>query len=156
RARSRVFETVHYLRQLRQRLTPHNSIAESLPLVEMVKAETVRRQRPVRNASVHTVIAAIEDAIYGLGTSPIAEGIEDFEGLAFEVLEVFRDFVERAFGRDGRFAGFQQRSTGLLVGAGLANEGAPGAVAISAGTGFGKTEAFVLPLLYYATLARVA
>jgi hypothetical protein len=156
RARSRVFETVHYLRQLRQRLMSHNSIDESPPLVEMVKAETVRRQRPVRDVGIDDVIAAIEDVLYAERTLPIAEGIEDFEGLALEVLEVFRDFLIRAFGRDARFAGFQHRATGLLVGAGLANEGTPGAVAITAGTGFGKTEAFVLPLIYYAALARVA
>src|SRR5579864_5754501 len=45
RARSRVFETVHYLRQLRQRLHSHSAISESAPLVEMVKVETIRRQQ---------------------------------------------------------------------------------------------------------------
>src|SRR5262249_21178919 len=52
-------------------------------------------------------------------------------------------------------SGFQARATEQLIRAALRKEDAWAGLAIAAGTGFGKTEAFAFPILYYAVLMRI-
>jgi hypothetical protein len=155
RMRSRTYENIHYLRHLRQRLDPTMPIDSAAGLVEMVKAETVQRQRPERNYTVDDLCDVITEAIYADGTPPIGDGIENFTEIALDTLELFRSFLARIFPGESRFSGFQVRSTDQLIRAVLRKEGACGGLAIAAGTGFGKTEAFAFPILYNAVLTKV-
>lgn len=155
RARSRAFETVHYLRQLRQRTRKYPGITDSPRLIEMVKAEPKRRARPIRTHNIAELHENIDDALAGIEEATLSEamGIVDFPELVDWALEIFDDFLVRAF-RDGTlFAGFQIRATEKVLSAVCANK--PGGIAIAAGTGFGKTEAFLLPILYYCILSKV-
>ena len=155
RVRTRTFETVHYLRNLRQRLDGKSAIADAPGLVEMVKAETVRRQRPQRMASLDALCDAVSDAMYADGIPPLAEHIENFDRIASIALDIFRSAVTKVLSANSTFSGFQVRATRELLRAILGKEEAWAGVAIAAGTGFGKTEAFAFPAIYYSIVARV-
>jgi hypothetical protein len=156
RARSRAFETVHYLRQLRQRTRKYPGITDAPRLIEMVKAEPKRRARPTRTHNIAELHKYVDDALVSIEEATLSEimGSVDFPELIDWALEVFDDFLVRAFHGSVLFAGFQIRSTEKILSAACANKSS--GIAIAAGTGFGKTEAFLLPILFYCILAKVA
>jgi len=163
RARSRAFEVVHYLRNLRQRTPQQDRRGERPRLVEMMKVEVQPRQRPVRDRTIDELLAAA-DAVAEL---PPLEPFEAFPlGAAVTPLrEAFGEFLSRAFAVDARFARFQVAAFEALLAAAVSSErpttpadagdaAMPEAHVIAAGTGFGKTEAFLFPLLYYAAFNK--
>ena len=157
RARSRAFETVHYLRHLRQRTRKFPAPNQAPRLIEQIKAETKLRSRPDRRHSVSDLREAIENALINVNESPLATiaGDLDLVELADWTLEVFEDFVNRLFPGAPEFAGFQIRASEQILSCAFAAEAPPAGVVVAAGTGFGKTEAFVLPILFYTVLAKI-
>src|SRR5262249_35279318 len=88
-----------------------------------------------------------------------AEGL--LKSGAFDVVRrvvdrAFNAFLVRAFGAEARFAAFQAESFKRLLEQALSSETDPPGNVIAAGTGFGKTEAFLFPILYYAACRLVA
>jgi hypothetical protein len=153
RVRSRFFETVHYLRHLRQRTQKYPRLEEAPGLVEMIKAEVAERERPVRESSHNDLLAAINEALEELregSALPLDVGLAE---VAEWSAAVFADFLASAFG--GReFAEFQVSATIAILRAAFATESSARGVSVAAGTGFGKTEAFLLPILLHALIYK--
>jgi len=157
RARGRVFEVAHYLRHLRQR-TPRGEQEGSRPeLVEMLKVEVEPRVRPVRSRmSPSDFVATTRDLEYLDDPLPCDEDFQ-LSGCYERIARLFTSFLSRAF-EDFAPAQFQTVAFRELLRAAYSGEmaeDAPGFV-IAAGTGFGKTEAFLFPLLFHAVYSKIA
>ena len=157
RARSRAFEIVHYLRHLRQRTHRGEKRGIAPPLVDMIKVEVTKRQRPHRSETIEDMFDV--DALDEIDDGEAGEILRLEEGEYFEVEEfvnnAFERFLQKAFTNDGVFPRFQRRAFRQLIRDGLSNEVPRGRV-IAAGTGFGKTEAFLLPILYFSCCRWIA
>jgi hypothetical protein len=148
RARSRAFEIVHYLSNLRQRTHAGERDGVQPRLVEMVKVEAVPRQRPIRDQTIAD-LAARAEAVLELEPKPELEALLPIE-VAEPLSQAFRQMLLKSFGPEAAFAPFQARSLESLLTAALTTDRSADAFVIAAGTGFGKTEAFLFPILYYA------
>ncbi|RKG75857.1 DEAD/DEAH box helicase [Corallococcus exercitus] len=153
RARSRALEVAHYLRHLRQRTHLNEQSGFRPRLVEMMKVEVRKRERPVRTRTLEHLQEALSELEYEqtaghLEALPPLEQLEDLK-------EAFQTFLQQAFPKP-LFADFQVRAFKQLVTeAFLEPDDEAKAVVIAAGTGFGKTEAFLLPILFYSAYARL-
>jgi hypothetical protein len=150
RARSRFFETVHYIRNLRQRTAKGEREGIRPRLVEMLKVEVRKRERPVRDFGLSSFMEGTGDLPYD-ADNPLFDELP-ISSVYDELQEDFEEFLQRAFRRP-EFSKFQAGAFKQLLDAAFSSS-PPGAFVIAAGTGFGKTEAFLLPLLYYSTYTR--
>lgn len=155
RVRSRFFETVHYIRNLRQRTNKHSQIDDAPELVEMIKAEAVKRERPIRSLNHDAMLEGVRDVIARLqGTPPPPwAGDVNLDDIAQWALNVFENFLGKAFA-GFQFAQFQADATREILNAAFFDDNPAGGLAVAAGTGFGKTEAFLLPLLFHALVYK--
>lgn len=153
RARSRALEVAHYLRHLRQRTLASEQSGFRPRLVEMMKVEVRKRERPVRTRTLDHLQEALSELEYEQ-TAEHLEALPPLKKLE-ELKEAFQAFLQRAFPSPS-FADFQVRAFKQLVTeAFLEPDDESKAVVIAAGTGFGKTEAFLLPILFYSAYARL-
>jgi hypothetical protein len=152
RIRSRVFEIIHYLSNLRQRLNNKDSIDNSPRLVEMLKVEFKRRTRPKRDEDAQSVIGErISDLIMN----------EDSENAYTELLydsdsaliSIFKRFLDKI--GFNKLAKFQLNSFFSLMSAAISDKPIYKSFIITAGTGFGKTEAFLFPILFFSTVRKI-
>ena len=154
RARSRAFEVVHYLRRLKQRTDSKERDGIRPELVDMVKVEVQKRERPIRSVGINDFVDGLEDQLSKIDFEKVEEYLEVPEEVSFEyhiltfAYECFKNFLTMTFGQDGKFPVFQQESFYTLLKDAFKNKIKTGRV-IAAGTGFGKTEAFLFPLLFY-------
>ena len=156
RARSRAFEVVHYLRRLKQRTHSRERLGLAPELVDMIKVEVQKRERPIRSVSIDELMDDLEEK---LTDTVDFEQVEDYlsvpSGVSFEyevlpfAIDSFRTFLINTFSENGAFPVFQQESFYKLLKDAFQDSSKTGRV-IAAGTGFGKTEAFLLPLMFYA------
>ncbi|WP_044185098.1 DEAD/DEAH box helicase [Hyalangium minutum] len=153
RARSRALEVAHYLRNLRQRTALKEQSGFRPRLVEMMKVEVRKRERPVRARTLDELLDALSELEYEQ-TADHLEALPPLQKLE-ELKEAFGAFLQRAL-PSPQFADFQMRAFEQLVTEAFLKQNAePKAAVIAAGTGFGKTEAFLLPILFYSAYARL-
>ncbi|MDA7618221.1 DEAD/DEAH box helicase [Verrucomicrobia bacterium] len=117
----------------------------------MLKVHSQERLRPRRNVNFRRAIGNYlnriqhRDLVY-----PEEWGeIQTSQGRAW-LLEVWGDFLNRVGIQD--VAPFQLNCFETLLDSSLLADGNPDPVMITAGTGFGKTEAFLFPILFYSTI----
>ncbi|MCL4206660.1 MAG: DEAD/DEAH box helicase [Pirellulaceae bacterium] len=148
RARSRAFEIVHYLGHLRQRTHAGEREGVQPRLVEMIKVDAVPRQRPLRDQSSADMVAYAA-AVLDREPRPDLDSLLPVD-IAEPLGQAFLAMLDACFGSEATFAPFQARSLETLLTAALTTDRAAEAFVIAAGTGFGKTEAFLFPILYCA------
>jgi hypothetical protein len=149
RIRSTAYEIAHYLLNLRQRLKEKAPILDQPMLTHMIKVDSVLRMRPDR--SVDFIVALREH----LGTFRFQDFVFDEWGEALRnpdfrewLLAVWEKFLDCINMR--KVAPFQWRCFKEFVDEALQKRaGGTSPALITAGTGFGKTEAFLLPILFY-------
>lgn len=159
RARSRAFEVVHYLRNLKQRTRKGERDGVSPSLVELLKVEVRERTRPQRTIDRFDFVEAIRDEV-DLEMERHLDQDDAFPPGDHwrDVLDLFEGFLKAAFpSEDFRVAEFQREGTTRLLDAALRAKprDAAKAFVITAGTGFGKTEAFLFPILIYSIYATL-
>ena len=151
RIRSTAYEIAHYLLNLRQRMKENAPILDQPMLTHMVKVDSVLRLRPDRSVDF---IAALREH---MGAFRFQDFVFDEWGEALRspdfrewLLAVWENFLDRIHMR--KVAPFQWRCFKEFVDDALqkrAGGASPAPALITAGTGFGKTEAFLLPILFY-------
>ena len=165
RIRSRAFEVLHYLRNLRQRTRPHPLSDDEYRIVDMIKLESVERERPHRPPDGQGPDWFLEywneysDSDFEeIDPDAAAEVLKLEDGAAFEDVKddadrVFLEFLEQVFDDDPSFPNFQRNAFCRILHSALNPDvRRPWDHIIAAGTGFGKTEAFLFPILYYSVL----
>lgn len=150
RIRSNAYELAHYLINLRQRMRPTDAITNQPRLTHMLKVYPKERSRPKRDRQFQN---AIRDYLLGIRYKELAsndwEVIKEPHGREW-LLEVWGMFLSQ-IGIEV-VAPFQLKCFTTLLDSALLAQGHPKPVMITAGTGFGKTEAFLFPILFYATI----
>ncbi len=151
RIRSTAYEIAYYLLNLRQRLKENAPISDQPMLTHMVKVHSVLRMRPDRSVDF---IAALREY---LGTFRFQDFAFDEWGEALRtadfrewLLIVWKRFLDQI--NMHKIAPFQWRCFKEFVEEALqkgSGDSTPAPALITAGTGFGKTEAFLLPILFY-------
>lgn len=151
RIRSNAYELAYYLLNLRQRMNGTAPIGDQPRLTHMLKVHSQERLRPRRNVNFHQAIGNYlksikhKDLVYPEEWGPI----QTSQGRAW-LLEVWGTFLNRVGIQD--VAPFQLNCFETLLDSALLKDGDPAPVMITAGTGFGKTEAFLFPILFYSTI----
>lgn len=150
RIRSNAYELAHYLLNLRQRMDAKAAIIEQPRLTHMLKVHSKERNRPKRDIRFHDAIRNyLLDIRYKKLASDGWEIIQQPQGRDW-LLEVWGDFLNRIDIKE--IAPFQWKCFENLLDSALLEDGCPEPIMIVAGTGFGKTEAFLFPILFYATI----
>lgn len=151
RIRSTAYEIVHYLLNLRQRMKENDPISDQPLLTHMVKVDSVLRMRPDRGVDFISELREylqtfqFQDFVFeewedGLNTS-------EFRSWLLAVWEKFLDQINMR-----KIAPFQWRGFKGFIDSALQKQASgitPPPALVTAGTGFGKTEAFLLPILFY-------
>lgn len=154
--RSRVFELLRYLKYLRQRM-PGPSYEHAPRLTHMLKISTGQRFRPKRDAEGgQSLVDVVEDLLDDFRFMSFVEGFEALRErtLLDFIRETWALFAQRT--RLETLARFQAASFKALVKSGLNRDDEALPAVIAADTGFGKTEAFLLPILFHAFCARLS
>ncbi len=150
RIRSNAYELAYYLLNLRQRMAEDTPIGDQPRLTHMLKVHSQARLRPRRNINffdgIKNYLTDIQhrDLVFqewGVIQSP--------EGRDW-LLEVWGKFLDRI--GINEVAPFQLNCFRTLLDSALLKDGDSAPVMITAGTGFGKTEAFLFPILFYSTV----
>jgi hypothetical protein len=150
RIRSNAYELSHYLLNLRQRLNANAAIIEQPRLSHMLKVHSKERSRPKRNIKFHEAIwSFLSDIKHRDLASSDWEIIQQSQGREW-LLEVWGDFLNKIEIKE--IAPFQLKCFTTLLDSALLADGCPEPIMITANTGFGKTEAFLFPILFYATI----
>jgi hypothetical protein len=151
RIRSTAYEIVHYLLNLRQRMKENDSILDQPMLTHMVKVDSVLRMRPDRSVDFITALGEhlrtfqFQDFVFKEWGGAL--NTTEFRSWLLTVWEKFLDQINMR-----KIAPFQWRCFKEFVDGALqkqAGDAAPTPALVTAGTGFGKTEAFLLPILFY-------
>jgi hypothetical protein len=151
RIRSTAYEIVYYLLNLRQRLNEHAPISHQPMLTHMVKVDSVLRMRPDRSVDFiaalreHLETFRFQDFVFEEWGEALST--PDFRVWLLSVWERFLNQIDMC-----NIAPFQWRCFKEFVDGALQNrtsDAPPTPALITAGTGFGKTEAFLLPILFY-------
>lgn len=151
RIRSNAYELSYYLLNLRQRMDANAPIGDQPRLTHMLKVHSQERLRPRRNINfldgISTYLADIQhrDLVFSEEWGVIQRP----EGRAW-LLEVWGKFLDRIGIKE--VAPFQLNCFRTLLDSALLKDGESAPVMITAGTGFGKTEAFLFPILFYSTV----
>jgi hypothetical protein len=150
RIRSHAYELAYYLLCLRQRLDAQASIGDQPKLTHMLKVYSSARSRPKREVKF---IDAIRDYLLDIRyrdlASPDWEIIQQHQGREW-LLEIWDSFLDQI--KIPEVAPFQLKCFRTLLDSALLADANPDPVMITAGTGFGKTEAFLFPILFYSTV----
>ena len=151
RIRSNAYELAYYLFNLRQRMNGDSPIGDQPRLTHMLKVHSQPRFRPRRNVNFHQAIGNYLNRIKhrDLVYPEEWKDIQTPQGQAW-LLEVWGNFLNRVGIKD--VAPFQLKCFETLLDSALLADGNPDPVMITAGTGFGKTEAFLFPILFYSTI----
>lgn len=150
RIRSNAYELAHYFIHLRQRLDANAAIIDQPRLTHMLKVYSKERQRPKRNVRfLDEVCDYLLSIRFRNLASPEWSIIQQPQGRDW-LLEVWEGFLNRTGIKE--IAPFQLKCFKTLLDSALLEDGCPDPVMITAGTGFGKTEAFIFPILFYATI----
>ena len=150
RIRSNAYELSHYLLNLRQRMNANAAIIEQPRLSHMLKIHSKERRTPKRDIQFHEAICDYLDNIrYSELASNKWEIIQQPQGREW-LQEVWGNFLNRIDIKE--IAPFQLKCFRSLLDSALLADGCPEPIMITAGTGFGKTEAFLFPILFYATI----
>jgi len=150
RIRSNAYELSHYLLNLRQRMKYKSAIIEQPRLSHMLKVYSKERSRPKRNIRFHEAIRKfLVDIQYSELASDEWKTIQQSQGRDW-LQEVWGDFLTRI--DINEIAPFQLKCFRSLLDSALLADGCPDPIMITASTGFGKTEAFLFPILFYATI----
>jgi hypothetical protein len=150
RIRSNAYELAHYLLNLRQRMNANASIIDQPRLTHMLKVHSKQRSRPKRDIRFYEAIRDfLLDIRYSYLASADWEIIQQPQGRDW-LLEVWGNFLNRTGIK--KIAPFQLKCFKTLLNSSLLEDGCSEPVIITAGTGFGKTEAFLFPILFYATI----
>src|SRR5262249_20753328 len=99
RARSRFFEMIHYMRHLRQRTHKYPQPEQTPELVEMIKAEVVERERPLRQVTHDALlseIVTISECLTEIESPSWANDVNLIEAAEW-ARGVFENFLVRAF-----------------------------------------------------------
>jgi hypothetical protein len=154
RVRSTTFELVSYLLGLRQRLKPDDPIAEQPLLTHLIKVDAVSRERAVRGVDL---VAELESYLDRLKVAEFAtpEWARVLQSAANRrwLVDVWRAFMA-SIGFKG-IARFQWRCFETLLSDALTRprvRARRDPALVVAGTGFGKTEAFLFPVLFFSVL----
>jgi hypothetical protein len=156
RIRSNVYELVSYLINLRQRLDENAPILSQAMLTHLIKVESKNRIRPVRKVPF---LSQVEKYLSGLQFEDFAS--EEWSILRSSkyrhwLLEVWSQFLSRIDIKT--IAYFQWNCFHSFLDDALKKKypshGIDPAM-IVAGTGFGKTEAFVFPILFFSLINLV-
>jgi|TARA_B100000315_G_C14592669_1_gene596789 hypothetical protein len=150
RIRSNAYELSYYLLNLRQRMNDRVAIIEQPRLSHMLKVHSKARNRPKYDIQFNDDIRNyLIDIQYRDLASGKWEIIQQSQGRDW-LLEVWGDFLTRIGIKE--IAPFQLKCFRSLLDSALLADGCPEPIMITAGTGFGKTEAFLFPILFYATI----
>lgn len=150
RIRSNAYELAYYLLNLRQRMVARAAIIKQPRLTHMLKVHAKERRRPKRNVGFYDEIRG-----YLLGirfrelASPEWEVIQKDRGRDW-LLEVWGMFLDRIHITE--IAPFQLKCFKTILDSALFTDSRQDPIMITAGTGFGKTEGFLFPILFYATI----
>ncbi|MGV8118913.1 MAG: DEAD/DEAH box helicase [Candidatus Xenobiia bacterium LiM19] len=153
RIRSNVYELIFYLQNLRQRMNENDPLSTQPRLTHMIKIESLSRERPLRDIDF---IQSIREFLRDLELEDFAA--EDWAHLrksGFQqcIIRIWSSFL----GRIGieKIAAFQWRSFKNLLKEVILKRKYSGdrePYMIVAGTGFGKTEAFLFPVLFFSLI----
>ncbi|MCP4611715.1 MAG: DEAD/DEAH box helicase [Planctomycetes bacterium] len=150
RIRSNAYELSHYLIMLRQRMNANAPITEQPRLSHMLKVHSRERKRPKRNVDFCKEISDyLLDIRFSVLTSNDWAVIQEQMGRDW-LLEVWGDFLSRIGIKN--IAPFQLKCFRALLDSALLEDSCTDPIMITAGTGFGKTEAFLFPILFYSTI----
>jgi len=155
RLRSNAYELIYYLINLKQRLKKEEGPLSHQPrLTHMLKVHSSKRDRPVRNVPFakktkffleNLELSEFRETVWDeLGNDEVVDWFVEVWSSFLDKIEIttiaqfqwkcFESFLKDALTKDG----------------GSENQIQP--AMITAGTGFGKTEAFIFPILFYALL----
>ncbi|MFX0195355.1 MAG: DEAD/DEAH box helicase [Candidatus Hodarchaeota archaeon] len=156
RIRSSAYELVSYLINLRQRLKESASVCDQAMLTHMVKVKSKQRMRPVFKVPFFD---QLESYIHSLQFEEFAtEEWSVLRSLNYRhwLLNVWRKFLSEI--KIETIANFQWRCFQNFLDDALkkrASLPSPEPAIITAGTGFGKTEAFLFPILFFSLINLV-
>ena len=146
RVRSNAYELAHYLLNLRQRLDANATIINQPRLTHMLKVYSKERSRPKRNIRFYK---AIRDYLLDIQFKELVSKdwaiIQLPQGRDW-LLEVWEGFLERIGIKE--IAPFQLKCFTTFLNSALLAEDRLKPIMITANTGFGKTEAFLFPILF--------
>lgn len=153
RIRSSIFELIYYLMNLRQRLKESDPLSMQPRLTHMIKIESLSRQRPLRNVDF---LKNVKGFLRDLELEDFAS--EEWAHLSksgFQqcIINIWSSFLTRI--EINQIAPFQWRSFQSFLKDILLEKKHPGdrdPYMIVAGTGFGKTEAFLFPVLFFSLI----
>lgn len=149
RVKSRIGEIVRYLHHLRRRLEPGDYERVGSPdLTQGIKLAIEDREHPKRDLPANDVLSKLKDQfLAGQIQDPLLKFYQD---KITESLEVFKKMLNALFPDGFFFSSFQKEALISAFTCLTRNEN----LMIAAGTGTGKTEAFLFPILLYCLITR--